>query len=675
MRTLGTAGAACAAGLAAILLCVPPARAAAKNEHARAAAKIVEETLEREAREGLRDRSEPLKPALEQVPDYGPARWHSGFVYDAQRKQWLRPREAADIALQDNRLAAYRRAREKSAETVEGQSQLARWCAKRKLDDQARAHWTRVLQWQPDHEEALGQLGLQMIQGNWVSDRDIAEAQTCARKASAAAAKWVPRLEKLRDRLAGKNARQAQKAREELMAIDDPEAVEALDVVFCRQASETALLGIELLGKIQSPQAAAVLAWHAAFSPWPPVREAAATALRLQEKYHYVPLLVGAMRTPIEPGPQVGATSGDGGTGSGATQTPMASATPTYGSPRVGTLFRLDHRVSTYSFSKNENLKEHPYWWQSPQTPLFSRTSPDRVANLTNSTVQKGGDRSTTQAREYYVIRDNRLQSRRTEGKVTVDKQVLTPVGTYTAVTKEQAEAYQRQVEAARYNLVVSAQNAALASALAEATGQHQPRSPSEWWQWWYDYNEVYVPSEKPRLAPDQPHSTAPAAGTEAQRGDCLAADTLVCTETGPTTVEKVAVGDRVFCCDPETGCLALAPVLRITVRPEGSLLKVRAGGEEFQSSGGHVFWVAGRGWVKARDLGEGMQLHTLRGTVPVDGIEPGTVQKTFGLVTADLHTFFAGKAAVLTHDNTIRPPTDRIVPGLAPKATRPAEP
>ena len=138
--------------------------------------------------------------------------------------------------------------------------------------------------------------------------------------------------------------------------------------------------------------------------------------------------------------------------------------------------------------------------------------------------------------------------------------------------------------------------------------------------------------------------------------------------------MEKIAVGDRVFCCDPETGCLALKPVLRKTVRPEGRLLKIRAGGEEFEASGGHVFWVAGQGWVKARDLRAGMRLHTIRGTVPIEGIEPGTLQASFSLVTADFHTFFAGTGMVLTHDNTIRPPTDRIVPGLAAKAVRPVD-
>jgi hypothetical protein len=61
-----------------------------------------------------------------------------------------------------------------------------------------------------------------------------------------------------------------------------------------------------------------------------------------------------------------------------------------------------------------------------------------------------------------------------------------------------------------------------------------------------------------------------------------------------------------------------------------------------------------------------GMQLHTLRGTVPVESIELGALQMTFSLVTADFHAFFVGKDRVLTHDNTIRTPTARIVPGLA---------
>ena len=124
------------------------------------------------------------------------------------------------------------------------------------------------------------------------------------------------------------------------------------------------------------------------------------------------------------------------------------------------------------------------------------------------------------------------------------------------------------------------------------------------------------------------------------QAGNCFAQAPRSVRKRAPSAVEKVAVGDRVFCCDPETGCLALKPVLRKTVRPEGRLLKIHAGGEEIEASGGHVFWVAGQGWVKGRDLRAGMHLHTIRGTVPVDRIEPGRCRRPSALSAADFNTY-----------------------------------
>ena len=258
------------------------------------------------------------------------------------------------------------------------------------------------------------------------------------------------------------------------------------------------------------------------------------------------------------------------------------------------------------------------------------------------------------------------MQYRYTTTTVKVARQFLTPVGQYTEPPRTTGGTAQTQTGGSADNGESAALRKAASPliALAVATGVTGPNSPAEWWDWWYDYNEVYRPSGKPANAEISANSS-----DQPQRGDCLAVGTLVLTETGSTAVENVAIGDRVFCCDPETGCLALKPILRKTVRPEGRLLKIRAGGEEFQASGGHVFWVSGRGWTKARDLREGMQLHTVRGTVPIESTMPGDVQATIGLVAADFHTFFVGKEMALTHDNTIRPPTDRIVPGLAKKA------
>jgi hypothetical protein len=512
----------------------------------------------------------------------------------------------------------------------------------------------------PDHAEARQLLGFQMVNGTWVNKNDAADAQNATSKRLAAAAKWIPRLTKLRDRLLGDNAGQRDKARAELLAIRDADATEAVAAVFCRQTNELALLGVECLKGIQSPRASAILAWNATFSPWPEVRLAAARALRAKEKYDYVPALIEAAQTPTGYQPP---TAG----------VPIA--------PRIlgfvrTPIYRTYDQPSVEYSSNSEYLKEHPYWYQIPQM-RFNAKSPDPVAKRTTETANQGGDQTIVQKREYFTVKDDRLQSRVTDTKTTSTKRVTKQVGSYvTPIISNPAPAYQQQADAAaRYAAEAAAKKKAICSTLTQSTGARGPDSPADWLNWWYDYNEVCLPSDDSPNAQDPPNSkTAIAVGAEVQRGDCLAIGTLVLSETGPVAVEKIAIGDRIFCCDPETGCLALKPILGKTTRPEGRLMKIVAGGKEFEASGGHTFWVAGRGWVKARDLSKGMHLHTIRGTVPIERAEPGDVQSTYSLVVADYHTFFAGKAMVLTHDNTIRPPTDRVVPGFAAKALQPAK-
>ena len=181
-----------------------PVQAATKADQARTAAKLVQETLEREAKEGVDDRAELLRPVIEQSPNCEAVRWQSGFLYDPKQKEWLRWDEAEQRAGADKQLATYRQTRSNRADTIDGQLSLARWCLSRKLEDQARAHLTRVLELNPDQVEARNLLGYRFINGTWISERDMAEAKERVRKASADLANWMPRLEKLHDQLGEK---------------------------------------------------------------------------------------------------------------------------------------------------------------------------------------------------------------------------------------------------------------------------------------------------------------------------------------------------------------------------------------------------------------------------------------------------------------------------------------
>ena len=675
MKSASIAWGICAAIVATGSIWTWPFPVVARAERA-AAADSVEKTLRREAAEGGDDRGELLSSKVLKSPQGDAAYWQSGFVYDSTEKEWLRWDEIQERAAKDDRLERYRQMREKAVPTIPGRMELAGWCRKHRLEDQARSHLTQVLELDPDHAEARKQLGFRLVDGTWVDDRDTTEARALTRKVTAAAIKWIKRVQKLRERLSDDNADQRAKAQTELAAIRDPEAVDAIDTVFCRPTDEKSLLGIELLKNIKTPRSSAVLAWHAAYSPWDPpwqpVGRAAATALQFREKHDYVPLLLEAAE-PCEPPTYI--ADNHKGANSSSRLKRSRPYIPT-AAPLVQTTFRLDFRVSTFSWNTVERLKEHPNWWQVPGM-RFNAASPNPVARTTVSSTNQGLASSAVRQRQYYTVQNGQIQNRVTQNSVVMRSPVMVPGRSYAYPSNWQAASDPQSADSPSSNKPterkILPRGEFSEAALAEATGEKGPRSPSQWRDWWDRYNDVYSPSIKFAKAPATPDPKTPANGiTQAQWGDCLAGGTLICAETGPTAIEQIAVGDRVFCRDPETGRLALKSVLRKTVRPAGRLLKIRVGDDEFEASGGHVFWVAGQGWGKARDLREGMRLHTLRGTVPVSGIEPGKLQVTYGVVTADFHTFFAGKGMILTHDNTIRPPTKRIVPGLAAKSIRP---
>ncbi|MCI0357633.1 MAG: HINT domain-containing protein [Planctomycetaceae bacterium] len=267
---------------------------------------------------------------------------------------------------------------------------------------------------------------------------------------------------------------------------------------------------------------------------------------------------------------------------------------------------------------------------------------------------------------EYQRIRVPGGDGRETESRMVED------VGA-TATRLEQAAAAQ--------NRFTAALNERLAWVLKTATGVDLPADPDAWWTWWNDQNEVFVAGSKPVSIVQRSRSVAmvdrssadvsglgggSGGGGSSQAHDCLAAGTPVWTAKGPLAIEQVRVGDLVLSQHAETGELAYKPVLRTTVRPSGKLVKIEAAREDFQTSGGHLFWVAGQGWTKARNLASGQILHTAEGPAYVKSVETGTEAATYNLVVADFNTYFVGDAKVMSHDNTVRTPTRAVVPGLA---------
>lgn len=238
------------------------------------------------------------------------------------------------------------------------------------------------------------------------------------------------------------------------------------------------------------------------------------------------------------------------------------------------------------------------------------------------------------------------------------------------AMAAGEAQNTARNLERAaeRQNQATRALNDRIAWVLAEATGSKIPAQPDEWWKWWNDENEVFV-AYKPVDTIVQSRGVSVVDTPPEDSGgtkDCLAAGTPVWTERGQVAIDQMRAGDLVLARDVDSGELAYKPVLRTTIRPAGLLIRVEAGNETFETSGGHLFWVSGEGWVKSRKLKPGMVLHTADGPARVTNVTSGPHAPTYNLVVADFNTYFVGNQKVLSHDNTVRRITRSIVPGLA---------
>lgn len=544
------------------------------------------------------DRATRLQPVVQKAPDFAPARWQSGYVKVDGR--WVSYGDSVARFAADRTLAEYRTLRAETPHTVSGQMTLANWCARNKLFAQRRAHLRAVVELKPDYKLARRMVGDVRKGPFWIPRRELKRQHDDARQATRDLKDWGPKIKAIRNDLLEGDSLHYVLALQELHAIDDPGAIQAVERQLAAHDPETAAIAIDYLGQQRSKESTLALAHQEMFSRWEAIRARAAEELKGRRYEEFVPQVLAMTSTPVQSDVQTG----------------------------------RDNQRSL--FYRHTLSRETPNYKETGEITFNQNVLP--IGNRQSGDAGRYAKRYATLAMQSRLQRARQFAAK--QARLTADLQ------------RDVAE---RNDRAQRL--------------LSAVTGKAFGNDPRTWWSWWDDYTEAtnYAKTERKPQVRREGYRVTYEPMPYVSWSSCLVAGTLVWTDRGPLAVETVQVGDRVLSQNVETGELAYKPVLKTTVRAPRPLLALEIGPQTIHLTGGHVFWIAGKGWRKAREVERGMLMHDLTGTTPVRSVGTAPPETTYNLIVADFHTYFVGQSKVLSHDNTPTEPTNARVPGLQP--------
>jgi hypothetical protein len=562
--------------IAALFIClVCPAKG---EEDATGSQTLIDEALFRETSADNAGRSELLVQAEQSTSDNPGIHWARGHILMHDR--WLTPEQVSNAAREDTSAAAYRLRRAAAGNDAEDQWKLAQWCKENDLPLQQSAHLARVVYVAPNHTAAWREAGFSKVRGAWIRPKDVMAAKEAADAQRALFRQWRPVVERIQQRLLTGKDEQRQAADKDLKEITSLETIEVIENQFCSSSPPLAARAIELMSAVDDPQVSLALARQAIHSPWQVTRDLASAKLRQRPLDDFAPLLLGALRNPVDGRMQMD----------------------------IDEVGRVVLRKQLYVETP------HAHEVLETQSNIFA----------THTSVSRRPHR------------------------VFVESVVVPNVTFYTDMARE--------------NLARTELNDRIIRTLATVTGKSMGDEPQAWWNWWNNTNELYTP-EKPVL---YEYHRATLRQRFVSFCSCFVKGTPVWTVEGMRPIEEIVAGDLVLATNVVTGELAYKPVLHTTVRPPAAIVRIEGGDRlQIDATGGHRFWVAGEGWVKARDLKSGMPLHTATGALLVSEVSEQPAAVAYNLVVDEFHNYFVTEAKVLCQDNLMPWPTAVKVPGL----------
>ncbi len=641
------------------------------------------------------ERAKHLAMATLADPENVLARSLLGLIKDGD--DWRKPE---DIQKNNPARDEYRRRRETAKNTADEQTKLAAWCERNGLDEEAQAHWRAVVRLDPKREHAWKALGCRKVSGRWLTDAQVAAEKAEAALQREADRHWLAALDSWKDELRSKRDEVRAEAERNLGEVTEPRAVPAVILVFFVRKDPNKRRGVQLLGQIDDPRASRALAFLALHDESGELRGMAGRALATRDPREYAGVLVQAFQDPIRY--EVRPVGGPGSPGALFVEGKQVNLVRTYSPPPGPVILPTDRLGYDANGQLMAERRVGSYWEHHKALDLLVDEyvpTPKRVANVLHSPVGRAASAALlgqagpgfspqvlgtglmelmappmTDVR-MFALMSNEVSAFHNMSSLSLERELLmtVPLGRMAEEAQRAALASQEQLRQdiaclERYNTCVREMNERSRPLLQVASGVEKAGSRTEWFAWWVD-QIGYAPPSKidqprttvvedllPNYVPQQDLSTPLYGGRLLSyfRMSCFAAGTMVQTLDGPRPIESLQVGDRVLAQKTATAELVYEPVLVVHRNPPSRTFAVKAGGETIVASTFHRFWVAGRGWVMARDLKAGDPIRTLRGTASVESIEDGEVVPVFNLDVAEAATFFVGDTALLVHDNTL---------------------
>lgn len=219
-----------------------------------------------------------------------------GLVFE--KGCWLSAAEVAELSARDPALVAYRSMRQQAPDTLDGNVGLAAWCRANGLPEQARAHLLRALTFDMENDRVRQLLGHRNIGGRWMTPEQLAEDQTEAVAARERFELHRAAIEEIARLLDSPRKKNRDQGFARLAAIDDPAMVTAIEIILAPLSEPIAAAVVDKVAGFSESEATGALLRQAISSPWPAVRDQAASRLGQRDKYDYVPTLMSMLAGP-----------------------------------------------------------------------------------------------------------------------------------------------------------------------------------------------------------------------------------------------------------------------------------------------------------------------------------------------------------------------------------------